>query len=78
MNIITEDVAPCLLLNAAKAHCLIVLQHRKRKVIAFAQNTREEVRIINGDGQISGTLDAEGGMHQTTYVLVRKKVPHGT
>ena len=36
--------------------------------IAFAQNVRDEVRLIGGDGQIAGALSAEGGTHQTTYV----------
>lgn len=36
--------------------------------IAFAQNSRDEVRLQNGDGQISGALSAEPGMKQTTYV----------
>ena len=37
---------------------------------AFAQNTRDEVRLQGGDGQIVGTLAAEPGMKQTTYVAV--------
>jgi DNA (cytosine-5)-methyltransferase 1 len=36
--------------------------------VAFAQNTRDEVRYINGDGQIVGALSAESGMKQTNYV----------
>lgn len=36
-------------------------------VLAFAQNTRDEVRI-QGDGTISGALSAQPGMKQTTYV----------
>ena len=35
--------------------------------VAFAQNTRDEVRII-GDGTLSGALAASPGMKQTTYV----------
>lgn len=34
---------------------------------AFAQNTRDEVRI-QGDGTISGALSAQLGMKQQTYV----------
>jgi DNA (cytosine-5)-methyltransferase 1 len=37
-------------------------------VIAFAQNTRDEVRQVNGDGQIVGALASQPGMKQTTYV----------
>ena len=36
--------------------------------VAFAQNTRDELRLQNGDGQIAGALAAEPGMKQTTYV----------
>jgi DNA (cytosine-5)-methyltransferase 1 len=37
-------------------------------VVAFTQNCRDEVRQINGDGQIVGALSAEAGSHQTNYV----------
>jgi len=40
---------------------------RPLPVVAFAQNTRDEVRY-QGDGDICGTLAAEPGMKQTTYV----------
>jgi hypothetical protein len=36
-------------------------------VTAFAQNTRDEVRI-QGDGTISGALSAQPGMKQQTYI----------
>lgn len=36
--------------------------------LAFAQNTRDEVRLQGGDGQIVGALAANPGMKQTTYV----------
>ena len=36
--------------------------------LAFAQNTRNEVRLVGGDGQPAGALAAEPGMKQTTYV----------
>jgi len=36
--------------------------------VAFAQNSRDEVRLMNGDGQIVGALAAEPGMKQTCYV----------
>lgn len=39
--------------------------------IAFAQNTRDEVRLQGGDGQIAGTLASEPGMKQTTYISFR-------
>jgi DNA (cytosine-5)-methyltransferase 1 len=35
---------------------------------AFAQNSRDEVRLVGGDGEVSGALAAQPGMKQTTYV----------
>lgn len=47
--------------------------------VAFAQNTRDEVRYVNGDGAISGALAANTGMKQTSYVkegpVVRRLTP---
>jgi DNA (cytosine-5)-methyltransferase 1 len=44
--------------------------------IAFAQNSRDEVRELGGDGLIAGALAAEPGMKQTTYVAFTAK-DHG-
>ena len=41
------------------------------EVIGFAQNTRDEVRLQNGDGKLSGALAAQPGMKQTTYLAIR-------
>ena len=41
---------------------------RATTVVAFTQNCRDEVRQINGDGQIAGALAADSGSHQTNYV----------
>ena len=38
------------------------------QTIAFAQNSRDEVRLLGGDGQIVGALAAQPGMKQTTYL----------
>lgn len=50
-----------------------------RKAIGFAQNTRDEVRLQGGDGDVSGALSANPGMKQTTYVAqgyaVRRLTP---
>ena len=47
--------------------------------VAFAQNTRDEVRLQNGDGSIAGALAADPGMKQTTYAMqgmtVRRLTP---
>ena len=44
--------------------------HHVPCVIAFAQNTREEVRDL---GNVAGCVSAESGSHQTTYVAVSKR-----
>lgn len=36
--------------------------------VVFQQNTRDEVRLMNGDGQICGALAAQAGMKQQNYV----------
>ena len=51
------DAAPCVAYAVGEA-------------VAFTQNCRDEVRLINGDGQIAGALAAQGGSHQTNYVAV--------
>jgi DNA (cytosine-5)-methyltransferase 1 len=38
--------------------------------VAFQQNTRDEVRLIGGDGQIAGCLPAEPGMKQQNYLAI--------
>lgn len=38
------------------------------RLIAFQQNTRDEVRLMNGDGQIAGALPAQPGMKQQNYI----------
>jgi DNA (cytosine-5)-methyltransferase 1 len=37
--------------------------------VAFVQNSRDEVRLMGGDGQIVGGLAAEAGMKRQCYVL---------
>ena len=47
--------------------------------MAFAQNTRDELRYINGDGSLVGALAAQPGMKQTSYIqqamAVRRLTP---
>lgn len=38
------------------------------QAVAFAQNTRDEVRLIGGDGAVVGALAAEPGMKQQAYI----------
>ena len=39
--------------------------------MAFAQNTRDEVRLIGGDGQSVGALAADSEMKQTNYIATQ-------
>jgi len=52
------------------------LQATKQHAVAFAQNTRDEVRLIGGDGQVVGALAAQPGMKQTSYLATAFAV-HG-
>jgi DNA (cytosine-5)-methyltransferase 1 len=63
---IAEEVAPTLDTNAP---------HAVFGPIAFAQNTRDEVRVVAGDGSISGAIAADAGSKQQTYVAFQC---HGT
>jgi len=51
----------------------------KVQAVAFAQNTRDEVRLFGGDGSIVGALGADMGMKQQCYVAqswaVRRLTP---
>lgn len=40
--------------------------------MAFVQNTRDEVRLMGGDGQIVGALAAEPGMKQQAYIKTNR------
>lgn len=40
-----------------------------RHAVAFAQNTRDEVRLVGGDGELAGALAASGGAKQQSYVV---------
>lgn len=52
---------------------------RGQPIVAFVQNTRDEVRLMGGDGQISGALAAQPGMKQQTFLAttmaVRRLMP---
>ena len=43
--------------------------------VAFQQNTRDEVRLIQGDGQIVGALTAQLGMKQQNYIAMHEPIP---
>ena len=41
--------------------------------MVFQQNTRDEVRLLGGDGDIAGALAAESGMKQQNYIAFSAK-----
>ena len=47
----------------------------QQHAVAFQQNTRNEVRMMNGDGQIAGALQAEAGMKQQNYLATGCMTP---
>lgn len=62
-----DDVSGCLRASSGggdKPHVLAP--------VAFVQNSRDEVRLMGGDGQIVGALAAEAGMKQQCYVACRE------
>lgn len=44
------------------------LDKSKTPAVAFVQNSRDEVRLMGGDGSVVGALAAQPGMKQTCYV----------
>jgi DNA (cytosine-5)-methyltransferase 1 len=49
----------------------------RHAVFCFQQNTRDEVRLIGGDGQIAGAIMAEPGMKQQNYVVAFSSKDYG-
>ena len=85
---ISDEISGCLTAHMGKDDAPVVVvdsnsENTANEAFGFAQNTRNEVRIV-GDGTISGTLTANPGMKQTTFVctsdyasapLVRRLTP---
>jgi len=78
---ITGDRTDCLSAggHSDTSHQGIGIIESVQQPMAFTQNTRDEVRYINGDGSIVGALAAQSGMKQTNYVqqtmAVRRLTP---
>lgn len=69
---ISDEIAGCLTAHMGKDDAPVVVdgsisENADNVPFGFAQNTRNEVRIV-GDGTISGALAANPGMKQTTLV----------
>ena len=47
---------------------LFLPDYKGGKAVCFQQNSRDEVRLMNGDGEIAGTLVAEPGAKQQNYL----------
>jgi DNA (cytosine-5)-methyltransferase 1 len=47
---------------------MFTLQATAQHAVAFAQNCRDEVRLLGGDGDLAGALAAKPGMKQQTFV----------
>lgn len=66
------EIAGCLTAHMGKDDAPVVVggaisENSAKEAFGFAQNTRNEVRIV-GDGTLSGALAARPGMKQTTFV----------
>ena len=66
-NLTTQTVSSTLGNRGLRSHTEID-GHGAYIPVAFQQNTRDEVRMMNGDGQIAGALAAESGMKQQNYI----------
>jgi len=68
----------CYTLNATEVHAVAHTlsgseggcnDPNRAGAFVFVQNTRDEVRLMGGDGQMAGALPAEAGMKQQNYVF---------
>lgn len=76
---ISNEIAGCLTAHMGKDDAPVVMggaisETADNEAFGFAQNTRNEVRIV-GDGTLSGALAARPGMKQTTFVCTGSTCP---
>lgn len=76
---ISNEIAGCLTAHMGKDDAPVVVggaisENAANEAFGFAQNTRNEVRIV-GDGTLSGALAARPGMKQTTFVCTGGTYP---
>lgn len=76
---ISDEIAGCLTAHMGKDDAPVVVggaisENAANEAFGFAQNTRNEVRIV-GDGTLSGALAARPGMKQTTFVCTGSTCP---
>ena len=65
---LTGDVAPAMGTNANASGRNTPKLYAKDDAVAFAQNSRSEVRLVGGDGSSDGAVAAEPGAQQQTYI----------
>lgn len=53
------------------AEGMYTLTATDRHAVAFMQNTRDEVRLVGGEGDVAGALAANAGAKQQNYLLAR-------
>lgn len=76
---ISDEIAGCLTAHMGKDDAPVVVsgpnfENAAHEPFGFAQNTRNEVRIV-GDGTLSGALAARPGMKQTAFVCTGGTYP---
>lgn len=76
---ISDEIAGCLTAHMGKDDAPVMVggaisENAANEAFGFAQNTRNEVRIV-GDGTLSGALAARPGMKQTTFVCTGSTYP---
>lgn len=76
---ISDEIAGCLTAHMGKDDAPVVVggaisENAANEAFGFAQNTRNEVRIV-GDGTLSGALATRPGMKQTTFVCTGSTYP---
>lgn len=76
---ISNEIAGCLTAHMGKDDAPVVVggaisENAANEAFGFAQNTRNEVRIV-GDGTLSGALAVRPGMKQTTFVCTGSTCP---
>ena len=74
---ISDEITGCLTAHMGKDDAPVVVnvpdsENAAHETFGFAQNTRNEVRIV-GDGTLSGALAANPGIKQTTSVCTSEK-----
>ena len=76
---ISDEIAGCLTAHMGKDDAPVVVgrsisENAANVPFGFAQNTRNEVRVV-GDGTLTGALAARPGMKQTTFVCTNGTYP---